>query len=87
MPLAGSCWPAISGISPPLFEIESALAAASFGMYFVHVLVMDWWSEVGYWQSKGHPGKWVLAVSILVYVMSFVFIALLRAFKWGRRIS
>ncbi|MFZ4634696.1 MAG: acyltransferase, partial [Saprospiraceae bacterium] len=71
----------------PLIPFEAALSAASFGMYFVHVLVMDWWSEAGYWQSKGHPALWIPVVAVMVYVMSFVFVALLRTTGWGRRVT
>ncbi len=70
-----------------LTAFEEALSSASFGMYFVHVLVMDWWSEAGYWQTKGHPALWIPVVTIMVYTMSFVFVALLRTMGWGRRVT
>lgn len=72
---------------PALRSIESELAATSFGIYLIHVLVMDWWSEAGYWQSKCHPMMCIPIVAVLVYSMSFLMVALIRAFAWGRRIA
>ena len=33
--------------SKPLLDIERDFTAASFGIYFAHVLVMDWWGKCG----------------------------------------
>lgn len=71
----------------PLLPVEKALAAASFGMYFIHVLAMDWWSEAGYWQSKGHPAYWIPALFVLVWSMSFLAIGLIRAIPGGKWIT
>jgi surface polysaccharide O-acyltransferase-like enzyme len=71
----------------PLLSVEKALAAGSFGMYFIHILAMDWWSEAGYWQSKGHPALWIPAVVVLVWSISFLTTGLIRAIPGGKRIT
>ena len=72
---------------PPLLDFEKALAAASFGMYFVHVLVMDWWSWAGYWQTKIHPSVGIPIMACMVALMSFTAIAFLRALPGGQKVT
>lgn len=71
----------------PLLDVEKQLAAASFGIYFVHVLVMDWWSVSGYWQTKTHPAAGIPIVVGLTALMSFAAILLIRVFPGGQRIT
>lgn len=71
----------------PLLDIESALAAASFGMYFVHVLVMDWWSQVGYFQTRIHPSVGIPCVVGLIALMAFALITFIRALPGGQKIT
>jgi surface polysaccharide O-acyltransferase-like enzyme len=71
----------------PLFDFEKEFAAASFGIYFIHVLVMDWWGWVGYWQTKIHPAIGVLLVTCLVSLLSFMAIAAIRSLPAGQKIT
>lgn len=71
----------------PLLHFEKELAAASFGIYFVHILVMDWWSQAGYWQAKIHPAAGVPIMVCLVALMSFIVIAFIRAFPGGPKVT
>jgi surface polysaccharide O-acyltransferase-like enzyme len=70
-----------------LLEFEQTLAQASFGIYFAHVLVMDWFSESGYWQSKYHPALCIPVVSGLVFCMVFIAVSIIRALPGGKRIT
>lgn len=70
-----------------LLDIEKELAAASFGIYFIHVLVMDWWSHAGYWQTEIHPAAGIPAVLCMVMLMSFAVIASIRALPGGQKIT
>lgn len=71
----------------PLFEFEKELAVASFGIYFVHVLVMDWWSHVGYYQTKIYPAVGIPIVVCLVALISFAVIAFIRVLPGGQKIT
>ncbi|MBK8191760.1 MAG: acyltransferase family protein [Lewinellaceae bacterium] len=71
----------------PLLDIEGALAAASFGMYFAHVLVMDWWSQVGYFQTRIHPSVGIPCVVGLIALMAFALITFIRALPGGQKIT
>lgn len=72
---------------PPLLDIEREFSAASFGIYFAHVLVMDWWSHVGYWHSRIHPAAGIPLVICLVAVTSFLLIAFVRSLPGGQKIT
>jgi surface polysaccharide O-acyltransferase-like enzyme len=72
---------------PPILDFEKELAAASFGIYFIHVLLMDWWSHLGYWHSKIHPAAGIPMVVCLVTLTSFGFIAFIRALPGGQKIT
>ena len=71
---------------PPLLDIEKRLAAASFGIYLVHVLVIDWWSQVGYWQSKIYPIAGIPIMMCMVMFLSYTVIAVLQALPGGQRL-
>lgn len=71
----------------PLLDIEKDFAGASFGIYFVHVLVIDWWAQCGYWHSKVHPMKGIPVVICLVTIMSFLMVAFLRVLPGGKKIT
>ncbi len=71
----------------PLLDIEKDFASASFGIYFVHVLVIDWWSQCGYWHSKFHPMKGIPILIALVAIMSFLVIAFVRSLPGGKKIT
>lgn len=70
-----------------LLDIEKAFAEASFGVYFAHVLVMDWWGKCGYWHSGQHPTKGLPVLIGLVTLMTFMGIMLLRVFPGGKKIT
>ncbi|MEI6407841.1 MAG: acyltransferase family protein [Bacteroidota bacterium] len=72
---------------PALFDFEKEFAAASFGIYFIHVLVLDWWSKSGYWAYKFHPAKCIPIIICLVSLMSFLWIILIRALPGGKKIT
>jgi surface polysaccharide O-acyltransferase-like enzyme len=71
----------------PMLDIEKDFAAASFGIYFCHVLVMDWWGQCGYWHSKVHPAKGIPILVALIVCMSFLMIALLRSLPGGKKVT
>ncbi|MBK6931895.1 MAG: acyltransferase family protein [Saprospirales bacterium] len=70
----------------PLLEVESLLAVCSFGIYLVHVFVMDWLAQCGYWHSKGHPAKAIPLVLAMTALFSFLAILLIRSLPFGKKI-
>lgn len=70
-----------------LLDIEKDFAAASFGIYLAHVLIMDWWGKCGYWHSGQHPFKGIPVLIGLVIGMTFLAIMFLRALPWGKKIT
>jgi surface polysaccharide O-acyltransferase-like enzyme len=70
-----------------LAEWEIAFSAASFGIYFAHPLVRDWWSLAGYWQDKYHPAKCIPIVLFLVFLTTFMVVSILRALPGGEKVS
>lgn len=72
---------------PALLDFEKEFASASFGIYFIHVLVLDWWSRSGYWAYKYHPAKCIPIIICLVSLMSFLWVILLRALPGGKNIT
>lgn len=73
--------------SRPLLEVESLFAAASFGIYLAHVIVMIWLSECGYWHSKAHPVKAIPIVISMSVLLSFIFVLIIRALPFGKKIT
>lgn len=71
----------------PLLPIERDFSAASFGIYFCHVLVMDWWGKLGYWHSMVHPFFIAVPLTVMIAAMSFVAICLIRVLPGGTRIT
>jgi surface polysaccharide O-acyltransferase-like enzyme len=70
-----------------LLEVEKEFATASFGIYFVHVLVLDWWSRAGYWSYKYHPAVCIPAIVCLVTMVSFLAIVLIRGLPGGKKVT
>ncbi len=70
-----------------LLDVEKEFAAASFGIYLAHVLVMDWWGKCGYWHSAQHPFKGMPVLIGLVTLMTFMAVMILRALPWGKKIT
>lgn len=70
-----------------LLDFEKEFAAASFGIYFVHVLMLDWWSRSGYWVYKFHPAKCIPIILALVCLTSFLFVVLIRTLPGGKKIT
>ena len=66
---------------------ETDLAAASFGIYLVHPLVRDWWSEAGYWQDRYHPAKCIPIIVCLVLIASFIAVMAIRVIPGGKKIT
>jgi len=71
----------------PLLEVEKEFALASFGIYFVHVLLLDFWSKAGYWQTRYHPAKTIPILIVMITLSSFVAILLIRALPGGKKIT
>jgi surface polysaccharide O-acyltransferase-like enzyme len=71
----------------PLLEVEKAFTAASFGIYFSHVLIMDWWGKCGYWHSGQHPFKGLPVLIGLVTCLTFLAILFLRVLPGGKKIT
>lgn len=71
----------------PFFEVEKLFAACSYGIYFIHAIVLDWWSVSGYWHSKIHPVYCIPIVFTLATVLSFTVILLIRSLPGGDKIT
>ncbi len=71
----------------PLLEVESLFAAASFGIYLAHVIVIDWLGECGYWHSKSHAARTIPVMIGMVTVFSFTVVLLIRALPFGKKIA
>jgi surface polysaccharide O-acyltransferase-like enzyme len=71
----------------PLLDIERDFAAASFGIYFAHVLIMDWWGQCGYWHSKVHPLYGLPILICLIGCMAFLVISVIRTLPGGQKIT
>lgn len=71
----------------PLLQVEQEFAAASFGIYLVHVMCMDWWSAGGYWYGREHPVLSIPIIVLLTYLMSFAAVKIIRALPGGERIT
>ena len=71
----------------PLLPIEQEFSNASYGIYFIHVLVMDWWGKNGYWHSQGHPALAIPILIPLVFLVSFMVVIFIRTFPGGHRIT
>ena len=71
----------------PLLEIEREFSAASFGIYFAHVLVMDWWGKLGYWHSMTHPLVVAPLLTAMIASMTFLAISLIRVLPGGQRVT
>ena len=70
-----------------LLDVEKEFAAASFGIYFAHVLIMDWWGQCGYWHSGQHPFRGIPVLIGMVVSMTFMGILLLRCLPGGKKIT
>lgn len=73
--------------SRPLLDIERDFTAASFGVYFAHVLVMDWWGKCGYWHSMAHPIYITPMLATMIASMTFLAVALIRVLPGGTRVT
>ncbi len=71
----------------PMIQFERELAAASFGIYLIHILCMDWWGMAGYWHSKWHPLKGIPLLVCLVWLMSFLWVSVIRVLPFGKKIT
>ena len=71
----------------PLLEIEKELASASFGIYLVHVLVMDWWAQCGYWFGAAIPQRSIPVIVPIVYISSFLLVKVIQTLPFGKRIT
>jgi surface polysaccharide O-acyltransferase-like enzyme len=71
----------------PLRSVEKDFAAASFGIYFIHVLMMDWLAQAGYWQTKFHPALCIPVLIVLIAGLGFMFVLIIRALPGGTKIT
>ena len=73
--------------SKPLLDIERDFSAASFGIYFAHVLVMDYCGKLGYWHSLAHPIFVAPMLTTMIASLTFLAIALIRVLPGGQRVT
>ena len=73
--------------SRPLLDIERDFSAASFGIYFAHIGVMDWWSQCNYWHSRFHTFAWMTGLIGLVTCVTFLGVAFIRTLPGGKRVT
>ncbi|MBC7776624.1 MAG: acyltransferase family protein [Phycisphaerae bacterium] len=71
----------------PLLDIERDFSAASFGIYFAHVLVMDFCGKLGYWHSMAHPIYVSPMLAAMIASLTFLAIALIRVLPFGQRVT
>lgn len=71
----------------PLLEVEKQFAAASFGIYLSHVLVMDWWAQCGFWHSIANATKTMPILIALVSITSFAMVLLIQSLPGGKKIT
>jgi surface polysaccharide O-acyltransferase-like enzyme len=71
----------------PLLAVESLFSACSFGIYFCHVYILDWWGESGYWHSKINPILCIPIVWGLAVCMTFMMVMVIRSLPWGDKIT
>jgi len=73
--------------SSPLLDIEREFSAASFGIYFAHVLVMDYCGKLGYWHSMAHPIYLAPMLTTMIASLTFLVISLIRVLPGGQRVT
>ncbi len=73
--------------SSPLLDIERDFNAASFGIYFAHVLVMDWFGKLGYWHSMAHPAYVSPILTVMISSITFLAVSMIRVFPGGQRVT
>jgi surface polysaccharide O-acyltransferase-like enzyme len=66
---------------------EVDLSAASFGIYLMHPMVIDWWSQAGYWQDKYHPALCIPVLVGLVMISAFMAISIIRVLPGGDKVT
>lgn len=71
----------------PLLDAEREFSNVSFGVYLVHVLMLDWWSQCGYWFGAANPGTSIPVVVSLVAVSGFLAVKFIRVLPYGDRIT
>ena len=71
----------------PLLDIERDFSAASFGVYFAHVLVMDFCGKMGYWHSMSHPIYVSPMLTAMIACLTFLAVALIRVLPGGQRVT
>jgi surface polysaccharide O-acyltransferase-like enzyme len=71
----------------PMLDIEREFSAASFGIYFAHVLMMDFCGKLGYWHSMAHPIYVAPLLAAMIFGMTFLAIALIRVLPGGQRVT
>lgn len=73
--------------SGTLAHWEQELSTASFGIYLVHPLLLDWWSQAGYWQDKFHPALCIPVVLAMVTMTCFMVVQLIRVVPGGDKVT
>jgi surface polysaccharide O-acyltransferase-like enzyme len=71
----------------PLHRLENRFAAASFGIYLVHVLLMDGLTVLGFGHSFIHPAAGIPVVAAAVALLSFAAVSLIRNLPFGKNIT
>lgn len=71
----------------PLLTFEKEFASASFGIYLIHVLVLDFWAQNGFWFGAAHPFKSIPTVIGMVALTAFIVVKAIRAIPGGDRIT
>lgn len=72
---------------PALTEFEAKFAESSFGIYFIHVFMMIWWSAAGFWHSRGPAISCVPIIVGIISLSSFLAIMFLRALPGGDKVT
>lgn len=71
----------------PLLEVEQRFATASFGIYLLHVFVLDWWAQCGFWHSITHPARTLPILIALGAFTTFVLVMFVQSLPGGKKIT
>ncbi|MCB0533434.1 MAG: acyltransferase family protein [Lewinellaceae bacterium] len=71
----------------PIRQVESRFAATSFGIYLIHVLLMDGLTVLGFGHSFIHPVLGIPVVAAAVALLSFAAVSLIRTLPFGKNIT
>ncbi len=71
----------------PILEVELKLSECSFGIYFLHIMVLDWMSEAGFWHSMKQEYPILPGLMWMCFLFSFAGMLIIRVLPFGKRVT